>query len=79
MATVDTETIRKLAGESPEPVTLADRRMLRTEQRDLMPPPCEGEDRGDVEPYPNRVEPWSPRWARVEFLDRFEELTGGGT
>lgn len=64
--------------EQPESVTLADRQMLRTEQRDLMPPPCEGEDRRDAQPYPERIDPWSHVRARVEFLDRFEELTKGG-
>lgn len=48
-----------------------DRRMLRTEQRDVMPPPAEGEDRSDAAPYPWVIVPW--RWdvARDLWLDRF--------
>lgn len=61
-----------------------DRRALRTEQRDLMPPPCPGEARDDVLPWVAPIEPWSPTMARSKFLDRFEALApalrvaGGG-
>lgn len=51
-----------------------DRRLLRTEQRDLMPPPAEGEDRSDVEPYPWPIVPWPWRIARDLFLDRLQTL-----
>ena len=55
---------------------VVDHRMLRTEQRDLMPPACNGDDRHDVEPYPDPIEPWTPTEARKRFLARFKELTG---
>ena len=61
--------------ESVATIALADRRMLRTEQRDLMPPPAEGEDRQDVEPYSYHIRPWSVRRSRQRFLRRFMELT----
>lgn len=73
--------IRQAAGMTPyEPPSqrvarkAIDRRMLRTEQRDLMPPPAEGEDRGDVAPYDWPIQPW--RWdvARDLWLDRFLTL-----
>lgn len=53
---------------------LIDRRLLRTEQRDLMPPPAHGEDRTDAAPYPWPISPW--RWdvARDLWLDRFLTL-----
>lgn len=53
---------------------LIDRRLLRTEQRDLMPPPAPGEDRTDAAPYPWPIVPW--RWdvARDLWLDRFQTL-----
>jgi hypothetical protein len=65
--------------DEPDDVKLADRRMLRTEQRDLMPPELPGEGRGDVEPYPFLIEPWSPERARFEFLQRFRALADGGS
>lgn len=50
---------------------LIDRRLLRTEQRDLMPPPTLDENRDDVAPYAWPIVPW--RWdvARDLWLDRF--------
>lgn len=44
-----------------------DRRLLRTEQRDLMPPALPGEGRDDVEPYAFRIVPWTPREACMTF------------
>ena len=55
---------------------LADRRMLRTEQAWLMPPPAEGEDRGDVEPYVFLLRPSAWDVAEHAFLARFNELKG---
>lgn len=66
-----------LPADEPEEVRVADRRMLRTEQRDLMPPELPGEGRDDVEPYLFTIErPLPPVLARRAFLDRFAELTG---
>lgn len=53
---------------------LIDRRLMRTEQRDLMPPPAPGEDRTDVEPYPWPIMPWRWEVARDLWLDRFQTL-----
>ena len=53
----------------------ADRRMLRTEQRDLMPAALPEEGRDDVPPYDLTVEPWPWREAERRFLARFAELT----
>ena len=61
--------------EEPAAVRVADRQMLRTEQRDLMPPPCPGEDRTDAEPYGFRVHGLAPGLARALFVARFRELT----
>lgn len=63
--------------EQPESVSIADRRMLRTEQRDLMPPPCEGEDRSDAEPYPMLVVPWHWQVTEASFIRTFDALTVG--
>jgi len=52
----------------------ADRRMLRTEQAQLMPPPAPGEDREDVAPYPLLLAPWSADSARARFLDTYDAL-----
>jgi hypothetical protein len=56
----------------PAEVKWADNVMLRTEQRDLMPPAFrhEGEDY-----YPGTIEPWAPDAAGAAFLHRFYELT----
>lgn len=62
--------------DEPFDLKTVDRRMLRTEQRDLMPPPALAERRDDVEPFDvHLVEPWSPTRARWRFLDRFVQLT----
>jgi len=59
-----------------EPVSLkdVDRRLLRTEQRSLMPPAAPAEDRHDVEPYTFAVVPWSFMDTRARFLARFQQL-----
>ena len=63
--------------EEPSPeIHRADRVLLATEKRDLMPedsfewPILEG-----VEPLPDRIEPWTSARAMGMFLRRFEELT----
>jgi len=59
----------------PAELKLVDRRMLRTEQRDLMPPPALDERREDVEPFSFHLNaPWSPAQARRRFLERFAEI-----
>jgi hypothetical protein len=61
----------------PEDLHVIDRRMLRTEQRDLMPPPALDERRDDVPPFQISVtDAWWPLRAKVAFLARFCELTG---
>lgn len=62
------------AAEPWDRLHLVDRRMLRTEQRDLMPPPAPGEDRDDVPPYGMVITPWDVEHARARFLDRFHFL-----
>lgn len=57
-------------------IASVDRRMLRTEQRDLMPPPAPGERRDDVEPFAYRIAPWTPGEAVSAFLAMFGELGG---
>lgn len=64
-----------LPSQLPESVKLADRRALRTEQRDLM-------GAGDhvwqftegADPVPGRIVPLGPEDARQLFLRRFQEL-----
>lgn len=69
-----------LRDEPPE-LKLVDRRMLRTEQRDLMPPAAHGEDRTDVEPFPSialdSLGVWAPPLARMHFLERYVSLVTG--
>lgn len=60
---------------APSLLKAVDRRMLRTEQRDLMPPPALDERRDDVEPFRTPITPWAPFKARWAFLDRFAALT----
>jgi 5'-deoxynucleotidase YfbR-like HD superfamily hydrolase len=53
-----------------------DMRMLFTERRDLMPATGRvwvGED--EYAPFPEKIEPWAPERAEMEFLQRFQELT----
>lgn len=60
----------------------ADIRALVTEKRDQMvgdatyKQECGGLLWPDVVPDAKRIKPWSPRRARIEFLMRYEELTG---
>ena len=72
--------IRKRFGipEDPgEPVKLADRILLATEKRDLMPEDfCDWPILEGVEPLPDRIDPCSSVRARMMFLRRFEELGG---
>lgn len=65
-----------LSPEEPPSLKVIDRRMLRTEQRDLMPPAADGEDREDVPTFPTVIEPWPPFKARWMFLAQFAALTG---
>lgn len=62
--------------EEPKEVKLIDTRLLATEYRDLMP---KGDSIVGVEPYPDKIEPWSTKEAERIFLFRFYELTGQNT
>lgn len=57
-----------------ELVKTADRRMLRTEQAQLMPPAAHGEDRGDVATFNIIITPWTAANAAARFLDDFYAL-----
>jgi uncharacterized protein len=69
-----------LPSEEPESVRLADKRMLLTERRDLMPHrgPWRVGAAGGLEPYPMRIRPMSPKAAKRMFLERFAELSTAG-
>jgi hypothetical protein len=55
-------------------IKMADRHVMRTEQRDLMkPPPVEWKD-DRAGALPDRIETWPWRTAERKFLDRFNEL-----
>lgn len=60
----------------------ADLQALWTEKRDLMPSNAEDNVHWNATGYPdmapdeNTIKPWSARRARIEFLLRYEELTG---
>jgi len=58
-----------------EVVTKADRLMLRSEQRWLMPYPNELYSLEDVEMGGRIDTTWTPEEAEIEFIDRFKELT----
>ena len=62
------------AADEPAMLKAIDRQMLRTEQRDLMPPPAFDERRDDVEPYGWRIVPQIPEIARSGFLSTFRAL-----
>lgn len=53
----------------------ADKRMLWTEKRDLMPGP---HAEPPVAPFSFIIEQWAPEVARLRYLSRFYELTNGG-
>lgn len=57
-------------------IMAADRRMLMTEKRDIVPAeqPRKWEESG-VEPYALQILPWSPREAYAAFVLRWEMLT----
>lgn len=58
----------------PEPVKIADNRMLATERRDILP--VFREDWPNYgEPYPEPVVPWSAPVAEARFLLRFHDLS----
>lgn len=59
----------------PAAIKVADRIMLATEQRDLMP--CRGEKwtwTKGAEPLPDRIVPWTAEFAANAFLERYHEL-----
>lgn len=58
----------------PESVKLADRILLRTEQRDLMPYSPDVWDKS-ITPLKDIIIPLSPTEAKQKFLDRFKELS----
>jgi hypothetical protein len=62
-------------GEPPD-LKLVDRRMLRTEQRDLMPAAACDEDRTGVPPFDEVIQPWDFHMARLLFLEQFHILNG---
>ena len=53
----------------------ADLIMLATEKRDLMPKSNEWDVLKGVNPLPDTIYPWTSGWAKMMFLDRYEELT----
>ncbi len=61
----------------PEPVHVADHRLLYTERRDLLAVRLWDESGWEktagvlAEPYPERITPWSPRDAEAVFLNTF--------
>lgn len=59
--------------DEPKSVSIADKRILATEARDL----TMTEGRGwsiDAEPYEFHIKPWSSELAKAKFLSRFHEL-----
>ncbi len=61
------------------PVHRADRVLLATEKRDLMPEdPDEWPVLVGVSPLPGTILPWTENSAREIFLERWARLTGGG-
>ncbi len=64
--------------QSPDAVArlkAVDRRMLRTEQAQLMPPPAAGEVRDDGAPFNVLIDPWDARTSTLSFLLRFHTLS----
>jgi len=62
----------------PDLVRHIDRRMLRAEQRDLMPPAWPGEIRDDCDAWPSPCVGYAPVAAYRMFLDAFSRLFGKG-
>lgn len=63
-----------IPAEMSERVHWADKVLLRTEMRDLMPPGDMSSGR-EGEVLDNVIVPWTPEEAEVRFLDRYELLT----
>lgn len=62
----------------PQSVKAADIRLLATEQRDLMNlRGGQWEILNNVEPLPDPIEPWDFKRARLEFINRFNEIVRG--
>jgi hypothetical protein len=61
-----------LPAEEPAEVKAADRRLLVTEQRDLMA----GESYAEILPLEETIIPWTSQRAEREFLERYYCLTG---
>jgi hypothetical protein len=61
----------------PEPamVKAIDNRMLRAEQRDLMPVSADELLAPDELAWPETIEPWTSEWAKIRFVGRFRQLT----
>lgn len=55
----------------PPEIKAADQRLLRAEQRDLMP-----NDPSPGSIYEQTIDPWGPEFARLMFIKRYNELTG---
>jgi hypothetical protein len=80
---LDEAVISKFGLSMPEPeeINYLDDMFVHTEQRDLMPEPIEPhpDSNYDLDTYsgplhPERIEPWLPQQAEVEYLDRFYRL-----
>jgi hypothetical protein len=69
-------TLTDVAGQADVQALIkqVDRRMLRTEQQQLMPPAAHGEDRADVLPFKINCGPWPFMKAQTLFLERYRQL-----
>ena len=64
-----------LPNKLPDSVKEADLRLLATEKRDLLiGEPGEWPIIKTVNPYPERIEPWSPKEAETLFLDLYTDI-----
>lgn len=66
--------------EEPALVKMVDKRMCATEQRDIRGPrPADfgeaGDNEGVVEPFEDRIVPWTPAQAKNRFLARWAQLS----
>ncbi|MBB3947097.1 hypothetical protein GGQ73_003061 [Rhizobium skierniewicense] len=71
--------LRRFGVEMTHPLEIkqADVRMLATERRDLLPWRGERWNHEDeAVPYDFEIVPWDPARAALEFMQRFDELTG---